>query len=202
LDRRYTGTTEKWIYLRLFFTETFMLWGEKDFWYRNMWLAFGLWVSIALGGLLYARRRYKLPVTNLSVAVICLVTVPAFIAMYFMIGRYSVAPLDGIEPMDWGGCCSQALIFPRAQVPDLEQFLKERRQGQTDSLIEDYSTDNGLRRFALAPQLVQHVGRSSSRGSKAIDAISIWAFHFESYNRKTMHEEHEALAAELAKDAS
>jgi GR25 family glycosyltransferase involved in LPS biosynthesis len=189
-----------WIYLRLFFTETAMKWSDRDFWYRNMWLAFALGVCGALAALHYVRR--KLSITNLTVAVVSIVIVPAFIALLFMIGKYSLAPMQGVVPMEHGGCCTQALIFPREQILDLEDFLAHTEPGQTDTLIDDYSVGKGLKRFALVPQVVQHVGRKSSRDTNFIDTRSVWAFYFEASHQQQLHEEHERMAAELAAQLS
>lgn len=61
------------------------------------------------------------------------------------------------------GCCTQALVFPRAQVPNLIAYLTHRNSGQTDTIIEECADEFELGRYALAPQVVQHIGLVSSR---------------------------------------
>jgi hypothetical protein len=147
----------RWIYLRLFYTETSLSWQtESDFWYRNIHLAFLLTSSISLGFFLWL-RKYSTPSTphldNFSIAALTLV----------MVGKYSLKPLQGVVPMNKFGCCTQAMVFPRTEVPALMDYLKGRGHGQTDSMIEEYSDRDGLERYALAPQVLQHVGLVSSR---------------------------------------
>ena len=96
--------------------------------------------------------------------------------------------------MDKYGCCTQALVFPRAQVPDLVANLTRRKSGQTDTMIEEYADESRLGRYALAPQVVQHVGLVSSRDNSEINTKSTWAFWFEASDAKQLQIEHEELA--------
>lgn len=126
-----------------------------------------------------------------TIAVICTITVPAFTGLVFMIGKYNITPLRGVVEMNKHGCCTQALIFPRDQVPSLVNFLRDRNEGQTDSLIEEYADRQILRRFALAPPQVQHVGIRSSRDNLEINTRSTWAFWFEENDPVALRREHE-----------
>ena len=111
-----------------------------------------------------------------AIVVICVVTVPAFTGLAFMIGKYNLFPMHGVVEMEKYGCCTQAMVFPRDQVPDLIEFLHERKSGQTDSLIEEYADQKKLRRYALAPPQVQHIGICSSRDNLEINTRSTWVF--------------------------
>jgi hypothetical protein len=186
-----------WIYLRLFFTETALSWSDADFWYRNMPLAFGLAI-LSTYCLLMAIRRC-LPVRYYfgywTISAICLIIVPAFTALVYMIGKYSLSPLLGIVEMNDRGCCTQGLVFPREQVPALMAHLQEKKSGQTDNLIEEYAAEKGLTRFALAPQQLQHVGLQSSRNNLEIHTQSTWAFWFEENSASNLKSEHERLLA-------
>lgn len=62
----------------------------------------------------------------------------------------------------------QALLFPRIQAPKLLGYFEERGHGRTDSIVEEYADRDGLHRYALAPQVVQHVGLHSSRDNVEI----------------------------------
>jgi hypothetical protein len=186
--------SQRWIYLRLFYTETSLRWQNSDFWYRNMLLAFALTSSFGCLTLLFIRHRWPKTVghlDNASIAVISLITVPAFTALVFMIGKYSLSPLHGVVPMDRYGCCTQAMIFPRGEVVPLLRYLNERQHGQTDSLIEEYADRDGLARFALAPQVVQHIGLVSSRDNTLVNTQSNWAFWFETNNPVALRKEHD-----------
>jgi hypothetical protein len=175
------AAVKRWVYLRLFYTETSLSWQNTDFWYGHLLFTLTLASLITATVLLSIRR--KVPnfnyLDNESIAAFSLVTIPAFIALIFMIGKYTLDPLQGVVKMNKYGCCTQAMVFPRSEVPPLIQYLQERKHGQTDSMIEEYSDRDGLDRYALAPQVVQHVGLISSRDNTAINTQSNWAFWFE-----------------------
>ncbi|PSK45206.1 T-complex protein 1 subunit zeta [Elsinoe australis] len=189
--------SKSWLYLRLFYTETSLGWDDSiDFWYRNMYLTFAMLISSTAAILLLIRKcdhriRHKLDL--LTIAAISLVSVPAFTALFFMIGKYNIMPLQGAELMNKWGCCTQALVFPRHQVESLINFLQERGSGQTDALIEEYADRARLQRYALAPQVVQHVGLISSRDNLQINTRSTWAFWFEAQDPGKLRREHAAM---------
>lgn len=187
---------QNWLYLRLFYTETSLSWTSDDFAYRHIGSVFFLTMAIACGALFFA--RHTLPTARrhldvVTIGVICLVTVPAFTGLFFMIGKYNITPLRGVVEMNKHGCCTQAMIFPRDQVPNLTNFLRDRKSGQTDSLIEEYADREKFRRFALAPPQVQHVGIRSSRDNLEINTRSTWAFWFEENEPAALRREHEHL---------
>lgn len=184
-----------WIYLRLFYTETSLGWEPSDFAYRNMPLVFGLVIFLSFLCLTGIRRIHLLHTRNLypdplTILVLCLITVPAFTALVYMTGKYNIMPLTGVVEMNSHGCCTQALLFPREQVDGLIQYLEGRGHGQTDGMIEEYADQTGLTRYALAPQLLQHVGLKSSRDNTEINTRSTWAFWFEGSDPVTLREEH------------
>lgn len=186
-----------WLYLRLFYTETSLGWqASDDFWYGHQLLTFCLAIGVVLLLLLVGKRIFRPLSRRLDAAttiVLVLITTPAFIALVFMAGKYNLSPLKGLERMDKHGCCTQALIFPRFQVQSLIDFLHKREAGQTDSLIEEYADMHGYERYALAPQVVQHVGRISSRNNLAINTMSTWAFWFETQDPLKLRKDHEEL---------
>ncbi|RAO73247.1 uncharacterized protein BHQ10_009259 [Talaromyces amestolkiae] len=185
---------ENWLYLRLFYTETSLSWTSDDFAYSHMGLVFLLTMIAACGALLLTRRTLPSTRRHLDIAtitVICTITVPAFTGLVFMIGKCNITPIRGLVEMNKYGCCTQALIFPRDQVPNLVSFLRERNEGQTDSLIVEYADGQTLRRFALAPSQVQHVGIRSSRDNLEINTRSTWAFWFEENDPLALRREHE-----------
>lgn len=187
---------KNWIYLRLFYTETSLSWTTDDFAYRHMGFVFFFAMSATCGALLLARQASSSARRHLdfpTIGVICIVTVPAFTGLVFMIGKYNLTPLRGVVEMNKNGCCTQAMIFPRDQVPALVSYLRERKGGQTDSLIEEYADNTKLRRFALAPPQVQHVGIQSSRDNLEINTRSTWAFWFEENDPAALRREHKRL---------
>lgn len=187
-----------WLYLRLFYTETSLMWSSSDFWYRNMPLAFALLMGTGCAFLLTVRRRWpraRSVLDNWTITATCLVIIPAFTALVYMVGKYSLTPLDGVVEMNGPGCCTQGLVFSREQVPPLIAFLEERKAGQTDAMIEEYAEKTGLSRMALAPQQLQHVGLRSSRDNLEINTQSTWAFWFEENKPQDLKAEHERLMA-------
>ncbi|KAH0357473.1 hypothetical protein KCU83_g693, partial [Aureobasidium melanogenum] len=187
-----------WLYLRLFYTETSLRWRtDQNFWFRHLWLTVILIAFLSALVSIILRHSYK-PLrkflTNHAIITMALITVPAFTTLYFMVGKYNIHPLSGVERMDKYGCCTQALVFPRAQVPDLVAYLARRKAGQTDTMIEEYANEFELERYALAPQVVQHVGLVSSRDNLEINTKSTWAFWFEASDAKKLRKEHQELA--------
>ena len=173
-----------WLYLRLFYTETSLMWQPTDFWYAHLPLALLLTSTLSLAALLALRRLLPQTRPHLdapALAVLAALTLPAFTALLYMIGPYSLRPLRGVVKMNRYGCCTQGLVFPRDAVPPLLRYLEERGHGQTDSLIEEFADRDGWDRFALAPQVLQHVGLVSSRGNEVVNARSTWAFGFEAW---------------------
>ncbi len=189
-----------WLYLRLFYTETHLGWlTEGGWWYNHLPLTFLIATGATAMFLLTLRFVFRcgsrLGLDWTTIAVISLVAAPAFTLLVFMAGKHNLpipgyslhhglpaslsAASGGVMPMDQSGCCTQALVFNRPALPPLIEYLRKRQRGQTDSMIEDYANANGIRRFALAEQAVQHVGLFSSRGMQAKDTQSVWAFWFE-----------------------
>ena len=199
LDDAQLRASSSWIYLRLFYTETSLGWqASEDFWYGHQLLTF----SLVMGGVLlllllgkWCLRPLDRRLDIFTMMVLVLIAAPAFTALVFMTGKYNLDPLRGVERMDKYGCCTQALVFPRSQTEGLLDYLKQRGSGQTDSLIEEYADAEGLKRYALAPQVVQHVGLISSRNNLAINAKSTWAFWFETQDPLKLREEHDRLVS-------
>lgn len=198
LSRGPIERSASWLYLRLFYTETSLSWQSTDYWYRNMPLAFLLATASGCAVLITTRRKWpktRAWIDNWTVAAVCLVILPAFTALVYMIGKYSLMPLQGVVEMNIFGCCTQGLIYPREQVPGLIAFLQDRKAGQTDSMIEDYASRNQLMRYAFAPQQMQHVGLKSSRDNLDINTQSTWAFWFEENDPRKLKLEHDRLLA-------
>ncbi|KAJ6072640.1 hypothetical protein N7467_010725 [Penicillium canescens] len=193
-----TARNNSWIYLRLFYTETSLMWSSSDFWYRNMPLAFLLVMGSGCALLLAIRRHWpttRPTLNNWTIAAVCLVVIPAFTGLLYMVGKYSLLPLEGVVEINGPGCCTQGLVFPREQVPALMARLQEKKSGQTDSMIEEYADQTGLTRLALAPQQLQHVGLRSSRDNLEVNTQSTWAFWFEENDARKLKAEHERLLA-------
>ncbi len=101
-----------WLYLRLFYTETSAtMWKDTDFWYSNIWLTIVIAVLVGFF-LLLQLRRYWPPsrpyLDNSTVAVLTFVTIPAFVILIFMVGKFNLfPPAPGPFLMNESGCCTQ-----------------------------------------------------------------------------------------------
>ncbi|KAH8593772.1 hypothetical protein B0O99DRAFT_546343 [Bisporella sp. PMI_857] len=195
------GPFNNWLYFRLFYTETSIQWGAEDFWYANLPLTFflsSLGTSIAMISTRLLIPRTRNTLDNYSVAVLSLLTIPAFVALFFMIGKASLIHqnTNGVFVLNKYGCCTQAMVFARAQLPALTAHLRELKSGQTDTILENYADANNMQRLALAPQVAQHVGLVSSRDNTVDNARSTWAFWFEENDPVWLRTEHEMLLKE------
>jgi hypothetical protein len=89
--------------------------------------------------------------------VVCCVTVPAFVVLFFRAGKSSMLPpRAGVSVQNWG-MCTQGMIMPRAVVPGLADAIIAHRD-QPDRSFRDFAADNGYDRLVLDPILVQHMG--------------------------------------------
>jgi GR25 family glycosyltransferase involved in LPS biosynthesis len=187
----------EWLYLPLFYTETSLSWQTaEDSWYRHIGLTNSLFAFSSFVILLTA--RHTIPGTrsyldDWTLLIICLVSTPAFVILAFVIGKYSLFPLHGVVTMNGHGCCTQGLVFPSGQVPDIGKFLQAKGKGQTNTLLEEYADMTGKQRSALAPQVLQHVGLESSRDNNAVNTKSTWAFWFEENEPEALKRVHALL---------
>lgn len=192
------------IYLRLFYNTRLQGWNSE------LWPQYLFWsvvFEMLLFGVLWtlyhnsaAIAKFLTPKTTFTILMVCS---PACVALYFAAGRLTVHPNPrGIHQMNSYGCCSQALVFPRAQVPPLLEYFQRRKTGLRDVLIETYANRNGLTRWALTPSVFQHIGSRSSKwrgvGSDVIDEHGliaterIWNYHFEDWDAERLRSERRA----------
>ncbi|KAI9038329.1 uncharacterized protein KD926_010865 [Aspergillus affinis] len=187
------GLVHDWLYLRLFYTEKFLGWNSEHWPIYLSWSVAVVSLIASMG--LYARRKARAShhiLSNLFLAIVCFVCVPLMIGLYFMSGRMTMRPLKpGIHLMNRNGCCSQALVFPRAPIPDLIDRLEEmedaRQPKAVDTVIERLGNDLFYDRLAISPPLMQHVGAASYKedkkkwkGEYAVrGAHGVWNMEFE-----------------------
>ena len=154
----------RWLFMRLFNQERSTGWASRRVGGNNEhWIiiAIGLCISVSV---LLLRRHWPLARTHLdlgTLGVVVLILNPALVILAFQSGKASISPPSpGVfdEPF---GCCSQAMIFPRTQVPPLIDYLEAKKQGQVDSLLNSLAEDAGLPRYALYPVQAQHIGTFS-----------------------------------------
>lgn len=200
-----------WFYFRLFWFEPGMQWAtDHASWVPHMYFAILLGTTV-VSGLLLLSRRYKgrsekyskwsalwIP-DGWTIIVLSLVVTPAFIVLLFMVGKEGLMPTRGFFPMRWG-CCTQAMVYPRDQVPPLVEWIHERDKVSIDVMIERYADEKRLERLAIAPQLMQHVGLSSTRDSKEEELRRIRALQFEDYDATKLKKDHAKLTSPWLSD--
>lgn len=190
---RSSGSIKNWLYVRLFYTEKFLGWNSEN-WYIYMAWSIGLVAAVAVVGV--QSRRSIRPVqgilNNTFISVLCFVCVPLLIILYFLAGRVTMLPLrPGIHLMNSHGCCSQALLFPRENVPNLLDYMENlpsSRPYAVDTVIERMANANELDRLVIVPSQMQHVGAASfkekrkhfRKGPHPVQgAHGVWSMGFE-----------------------
>ncbi|KKK15168.1 hypothetical protein P175DRAFT_0455432 [Aspergillus ochraceoroseus IBT 24754] len=189
-----TGAIHDWLYLRLFYTEKFLGWNSEH-WPIYTLCSISIVALVALLGLMSRRsiRPMQGILTNSFLAILCFLCVPLLIGLYFLAGRVTMQPMHpGLHVMNGHGCCSQALVFPRASVPQLIDFLEQMQDTHpeaVDSAIEALADANGLDRLAIVPSQMQHVGAASYKENKKTyqwhgphpvkGAHGVWSMGFE-----------------------
>ena len=178
------------LYLRLFYNERLLGWNSEE------WLSYvfrSLLVEVAVAGVLFAALRYipnsspiLTPRTCITLIIIC---TPMCIALFFSAGRLTVSPPPrGLHRMEKYGCCSQAFVFPREQIPELVSWYEVQlaNGGYVDVLTEYYAKMEGLKRWAITPSVFNHVGSKSSKSQFVSrwgrsNTENIWNFSFERF---------------------
>lgn len=146
--------------MRLFNDERQIGWASNDLSGNNVpWISLG--ISVAFLCFTFLFRRYtKLPTLSIpTMAVICLITIPVATILFYRSGKASLLPpRAGVVVQNWG-CCTQGLVIPREQVPGLTKELRDKAATKSaDITVIDYADEHKLRRYALNPVQVQHMG--------------------------------------------
>ena len=155
----------EWLFMRLFNQERSTGWSSRRIGRNNEhWISLG--VGTAMAAMLLTLRRkspaIKKYVDNGTVLVICCIAIPTFVILFFQAGKASMLPPSPGVRVESFGCCSQAMVFPREQIPPTVQYLREKEEGQVDLMLNDRSRATGLARIALYPVQVQHIGELRS----------------------------------------
>ncbi|PTB62325.1 glycosyltransferase [Trichoderma citrinoviride] len=190
VNERAVAKRQDWLYIRLFYTETYMGWNSEEWgtYSRNIALIY----MAVLGVMLAVRHLHQKTSASLKertskhskllMANILMIWVPLFIALGFMAGRLTVSPLPtGVLEMPRYGCCSQGLVIPNRHLTLLkDRFLDSPFDLPADSTIEKTADDLDLGKWAVVPSVLQHIGaRGSSAKGGAIK--STWNFSFERF---------------------
>ncbi|KAF4502596.1 Alpha-1,3-mannosyl-glyco 4-beta-N-acetylglucosaminyltransferase C [Fusarium agapanthi] len=180
-----TEDVKNWLYLRLFYSETYMGWNAEE-WPTYLVNSISvLCIVLALYFLvvtLNTRRRsqaFHLKSTLWALPHLTFWTA-SFILLYFLAGRLAVNPYPtGIHEMPNYGCCAQGLVIPRQHLDELGAALTTASDAIAgDSLIEYFADSRHLRKYAITPSVLQHVGRMGSSDVGGTRKVT-WNFSFE-----------------------
>jgi hypothetical protein len=188
------------LYLRLFYNERLLGWNSEELFGYVVW---SLSIEALVVGVLFVALRYgpprtKMVLTPRTIVMVTAICTPMLLALYFAAGRLTVAPLwRGLNRMPTYGCCSQALVFPRHQIPQLLDYYEAKvwEGGYVDVLTEIYAKREGFDQWALTPSVFQHVGGKSSKGERIglwgrKNTENIWNFSFEKFDEKKLEKDH------------
>ncbi|KAH6898360.1 hypothetical protein B0T10DRAFT_106040 [Thelonectria olida] len=175
-----------WLYLRLFYTETYLGWNSEEWkvYLGNSLLLF----TVVTGTFLFVRWRSPamkpLKATDMIKANLDLIYLIAFwmamyIGLYFMAGRLLVSPYRvGVHEMPQYGCCAQGLAMPYRNLDKLERGLREPGYEMAgDSFIDMVAERNGLKKWVMVPSVLQHIGIRGSSDQGYLKTT--WNFSFE-----------------------
>jgi hypothetical protein len=149
-----------WLDLRLFNNEGSIGWESKSIFGNNIPLII-LIVSSCVFSLLQLLRYWSTAgyryVTSGVCAIICMVTVPLFIVLFYQSGKSSLLPPSpGTTQQQWG-CCTQGVVIPRSQVLSLISALRDSSE-HADIIFIEHAKMKNLNRYVLNPVQLQHLG--------------------------------------------
>jgi hypothetical protein len=159
LEEIKSTVSKPWLYMRLFNQERSIGWASRKIGGNNEhWIILGV-ASAIIGTALLARRwRRNSHIDFGTLLVVALFATPCFVILFFQCGKASLLPPSPGVYQENFGCCSQALVFRREEVPSLIQYLEAERQGQVDLLVDKSASKHGLARYSLYPVQLQHIG--------------------------------------------
>ncbi|KAG5768740.1 hypothetical protein H9Q72_003812 [Fusarium xylarioides] len=158
-----TEDAKNWLYLRLFYSETYMGWNAEE------------WPTYLVNSILTFHPKstiWALPHLTFWTA--------SFILLYFLAGRLTVNPYPtGVHEMPNYGCCAQGLVIPWQHLDELSAALNTASDAIAgDSLMEYFADSHHLKKYAITPSVLQHAGRMGSSDLGGTRKVT-WNFSFE-----------------------
>ena len=178
------------LYLRLFYTEKFLGWNSEQNFRYIATSSLLILLPLLLILVPYSRRPRIIQRPSTILCISFLYT-PMLILLFFLAGRPSMFAIKpGVHLMHKNACCTQALVFPSRQIAGLIKWLDSHREdagSYQDQLIEEYAerTEPHMLRWALTPNVVQHVGDKSSKAGSVAGwgergpRLRLWSVSFE-----------------------
>lgn len=159
------GREGQWLYMRLFNEERASGWASRDLLGNHVPLISFATAFILCFAILTFRHqccRSHRHLDNPTIFVLCFVAVPAFIALFYQSGKASMLPPSAGTRMEAFGCCTQGMVYPRAQVSEAIKSLKQQAITATpyDISLNNFAREHNLAQLALYPVQIQHLGKS------------------------------------------
>ncbi|KAL1914440.1 uncharacterized protein VTP21DRAFT_8892 [Calcarisporiella thermophila] len=186
----------KWIYLRLFYTEHLMGFGSEDQ-DTVVVLGYAALVSMCVGFLcqqwlkaspMRARIWWARPYNRLALLACCATIVGFIVLIPYSYGKQNLfTQKPGLTTRLFNVCCTPSLLYPRSVLPALSNHLLQVAANDTnkeplDFLIETYAEEQNLARLTWVPSLFQHVGFLSSKVSDDL-RTAFYSLSFERQGR-------------------
>ncbi|KAF4971328.1 hypothetical protein FZEAL_9878 [Fusarium zealandicum] len=191
-----SSSQQPWLFMRLFNQERSIGWASREIGGNHEhWIIIGVGLVISVP-ILLARRRWRFARKHLdpgTLLVVVVILIPGLVVLFYQSGKASMLPPSpGVfnEPF---GCCSQAMVFPRVEVPQVIKFLGEKKEGQVDLLLDEVALSSGLQRHALYPVQAQHIGIESARKTAKTEAQAIWSMAFEDLDPEMLKYDHRRM---------
>ncbi|KAF4453060.1 integral membrane protein [Fusarium austroafricanum] len=163
---------KNWLFMRLFNQERSTGFSSREIGDNNEFLII-LGVGVGLSAVvLLARRRWRTTHRYLDLEalfVIVFLLVPGLVIFIYQSGKASIFPPSAGVFNEPFGCCSQAMIFPRTQIPLVVDSLRAKKHGQIDLMLDEIAATKNLDRYALYPVQAQHIGAFKKTSNKFWD---------------------------------
>ena len=144
VERRVERHHLRWSDMRMFNTENMIGFDSKHPLGNNVpiiSLGISVGLFIAFRALARVSRKGRQVFTWQFNVIVCCITVPAFVILFFRAGKSSVLPpWPGVSVQNWG-MCTQGMIMPRSVVPGLAEAILAHRE-QPDRAFRDFARDN------------------------------------------------------------
>ena len=177
------SNTERWGWVKLMIPYSLTK-------YHRNWFFFYQWIALAcfasgLSCLLYEIYVNCVQITNPSlghnkaftkhsshISKFCILVFAFvyFLLIIFIIGRPYYVQIRTLSPYLYAlepgtSCCSQALLFHPAEVPEILSYLKKTTCGTNlplDFALDNYRVKNNIKQYLVSPNIFSHIGFYSS----------------------------------------
>lgn len=145
--------SEPWLDMRLFKEKRSIGWESYAMFGNHvLWISIGISFVLLETTLLLRQHTKNSSVSNPTLAVICLGSIPITLILFFQSGKASKLPSKpGVSVQNWG-CCTQGLVPPREQIPGLvSELTRKAPLTPPDIIAIEYAKRQGLQRYVLNP---------------------------------------------------